>query len=322
MDSLPRVLLHHDRTAGLAAALSARVPGIPLAECNDYPGLPAAVSGFRPDVVYSVRFAGSAGFPRDALFGPDGPKWVANGGAGTDHFGTWDPAQTTVTNAAGVAAAMMAEYVIGTFLHFSLDIPGLQADKQRRAWRAREVRPLKGGSLVIVGLGQTGQAIAALARSFGMHVAGTRARPRPMENVDEVAAPEALHQLLAGADFIAVSTPLTAATRGLIGAAEFAAMKPGALFADVSRGGVVDQMALAKALRDGRLAGAASDVFETEPLPPDSPLWAEPNLLVSPHCSSVYEGWEDASFDLFLDNLDRWMRSEPLRNVVDPVRGY
>ena len=116
--------------------------------------------------------------------------------------------------------------------------------------------------------------------------------------------------------------PLLPSTRGLIGARAFAAMKPGAVLVDVSRGGVVDEPALLAALESGRLRGAARDVFAREPLPEESPLWDAPNLIVTPHCSAVYEGWEDRSVAMFAENLGRWCRGEPLANVVDPARGY
>lgn len=99
-------------------------------------------------------------------------------------------------------------------------------------------------------------------------------------------------------------------------------MQPHAILADVSRGGVVDQAALHAALKAGHLAGAALDVFETEPLPPTSPLWALENVVISPHCSSVYADWETASFELFLENLGRWIKGSALVNIVDPARGY
>ncbi len=155
-----------------------------------------------------------------------------------------------------------------------------------------------------------------------MTVIGTRARPQPMDLVDKVHAASDLPDLLPRADFIAVSTPLIPVTRGLIGTDEIARMKPGVILADVSRGGVVNQSDLYDALKAGHVAGAALDVFETEPLPQDSPIWALENVIVSPHCSSVYAEWEEASFRLFLDNLDRWMRGERLVNIVDPARGY
>ncbi len=320
--SLPRVLLHNAETADLARWLVADFPDAEFRECNSYGALPALIDSFRPEVVYTVRFDGTPGFPRDALFGPGGPRWIANGGAGTDHFGAWDPDRTTVTNAAGVAAGKMSEYVFGCFLHFTLDVPGLQRDKAARAWKARTMTPLAGKTLLIIGLGHTGRALAKRARAFGMTVLGTRARPAPTENVDEVHSADALRDLLPRADFIGVSTPLLPTTRGLIGEGEIACMKPGVMLADVSRGGVVDQTALEIALREGRIAAAALDVFETEPLPESSPLWALENVILSPHCSSVYAEWEEASFRLFLDNLGRWTRNETLINIVDPARGY
>lgn len=322
MSDLPRVVLHNSDTAPLAQALRAAHPDVPYETCESYDAMPALIDSFKPDAVYSVRFAGTPGYPRDALFGPGGPRWVANGGAGTDHYGHWDTAQTTVTNAAGVAAGMMAEYIMGGFLHFTLDVPGLQDDKAARRWQARLVRPLAGKTVLIVGLGNTGRAVAERAKAFGMTVLGTRARPQEMPHIDEVHASDALPTLLPRADFIAVCTPLIPATRGLIGAEQIALMKPGVIFADVSRGGVVDQTALHAALKAGHVGAAALDVFEVEPLPEASPLWDLENVLISPHCSSVYAEWEAASFQLFLDNLGRFIRGEDLVNVVDPARGY
>ena len=320
---MTRVLLHNSDTDALADIIVTRFPDVDIATCNTYADLAQHLAAFRPDAVYSVRFDGTPGFPRDALFGTHAPHWIANGGAGTDHFGTWDTDKITVTNAAGVAADMMAEYVMGGFLHFTLDVPGLLADASNGIWNAkRTVVPLKGKTLLIVGLGHTGRAIAQKAKAFGMHIIGTRARPQPMEHVDDVLRADQLTAALARADFVAVATPLTAQTRNLIGADQFSAMKPGVILADVSRGGVVDQRALLDALCSGHVAGAALDVFETEPLSKDSPFWTQETVLISPHCSSVYDGWDLASFDLFLDNLARFQTGQPLLNVVDPTRGY
>ncbi|NNL19531.1 MAG: D-2-hydroxyacid dehydrogenase [Boseongicola sp.] len=322
MTERPRIILHNDETSSLAKKLAATFPDVAFRECNSYAALPDLVATFQPHVVYSVRFAGSQAYPRDALFGPGGPDWVANGGAGTDHYGMWDPDVCTVTNAAGVAADMMAEYVLGGFLHFTLDIPGLQTDKSERAWNPRTVVPLSGKTLLIIGLGHTGRAIAARAKAFGMHVLGTRATPRAMESVDEVHGSDNLARLLPRADFIAVSTPLTPNTHGLLRRAEIASVKPGAILADVSRGGVVDQAALETALKSKHIAAAVLDVFEVEPLPASSGLWDLENVIISPHCSSVYAGWSEASFDMFLQNLTHWLKGEPLFNVVIPTRGY
>lgn len=317
-----KVILHNDQTDQMMGWLNAAYRDVEVLGCNTYTDLPGMIDAHHPDVVYSIRFAGTPGFPREALFGPNGPRWLAIGGAGTDHLGHWDTNATTVTNAAGVAADMMAEYAFGGMLHFSLDIAGLQRDQATQTWAARMVSPLKGKTLLIVGLGNTGRAVAARAKAFGMHVIGTRARPLAAENVDEVHGSDSLMQILPRADFVVICTPLTPGTKGLIGVPQLRSMKSGVVIVDVSRGGVVDQNALAQALNAGHVAGAALDVFEVEPLPQNSPFWSMPNVIVSPHCSSVHQDWERASFDLFIENIGLWRDINPLRNVVDPIRGY
>jgi phosphoglycerate dehydrogenase-like enzyme len=318
-----RLLLHDRQTGDKARRLAQAHPDAVIAECNSNTDLPAVIARFRPEVIYSIRFTTTAPYPAAAIFAEGGPAWLAVGGVGVDHLGQWDPARTTVTNAAGVAAGMMAEYILGTFLHFSLDIPGLQADKAAHRWdRSRLVTPLQGKTLLIAGLGHTGEALAHRAKAFGMRVIGTRARPAPMDSVDVVGGPGDLLGMAREADFVAVTSPLLPATRGMIGAAFFDALKSGAILSDVSRGGVADHDALMRALASGKLAGAALDVFETEPLPQDAPIWDAPNLLISPHCSSVHSDWAAQSFALFLDNLNRWRGGAPLFNVVDPARGY
>jgi phosphoglycerate dehydrogenase-like enzyme len=156
---------------------------------------------------------------------------------------------------------------------------------------------------------------------MGIVTLGVRARPRPTADVDEVHGVDALPGLWGRADFIVCSVPLLAQTRGLVGADAFTAMKSGPVLVDVSRGGVVDEAALIAALDGGRLKGAL-DVFATEPLPGDHPLWGYHNVIVTPHCSSVYDGWDTASARMFVDNLGRYRRGEPLTNVVSPERGY
>ena len=320
---MTRILIHNNKTDDLATRLSEACPEADIATCETYEGLPDLMKSFRPEVAYSICFKGRAGFPRDTLLSPDGPRWISVGGSGVDHLGSWNTDEVTVTNAAGVAAPAMAEYVFGSILHFTLDIPGLQADQEEREWRGgRMVRPLKGKTMLIVGLGHTGQAVAARAKAFGMYVIGTRARPEPMDNVDEVHASNDLQGLWHRADFITLSVPLLPKTRHMVNARSFAAMKPTAILVNVSRGGVLDDAALINAMRAETIAAAALDVFETEPLPFDSHIWGLENVIVSPHSSAVYEEWAMESFELFLENLNRWRAGEALTNIVNPVRGY
>ena len=322
MTNQPRVIVHKDYTAEMITKLKSAAPDVHALACHSNAELRDAIGSFKPDVVYSVRFDVSQPFPTDAVMADGGPGWISVGGSGCDHLGKWNSDQVTVTNSAGVASAMMAEFVFGCALHFTLDVPRLERDRAARHWPIRMVQPLHGKTLLIVGLGQTGQAVATRAKAFGMHVIGTRARPKPMNNVDEVHSADQLPELWGQADLICVCVPLLGSTKGLIEHNAFAAMKPSALLVDVSRGGVILPEAAINAMTTGQIAGAAFDVFSPEPLPADSPYWDLPNTLISPHCSAVYEGWDLASFDLFLTNLNRWMSNDPLTNIVNPSRGY
>ena len=322
MTKSPVVILHTDELESALDVARAAHPDLTFHGCDSYAALPGTLAETEAEVVYTVRFAGTPEFPRASLLESPTVRWVSVGGSGTDHLGTWDADRVTVTNAAGVAADMMAEYAIGALLHFSLDLPGFRRAQGARKWVAGLVRPIAGQTLLILGVGQTGSAIAARAKAMGMTTLGIRARPEAMDNLDEMHPVDALTALLPHADAVAVCVPLLRSTRGIVDAAAIAAMKPGAVLVDVSRGGVVDQTALASALASGRLRGAALDVFETEPLPETSPFWAMENVIVTPHCSSVYDGWTLKSVAMFCDNLWRYRRGETLANIVDPERGY
>ena len=155
-----------------------------------------------------------------------------------------------------------------------------------------------------------------------MTTIGVRARPKATPNVDEVYGMQALPDLWARADFIVVCVPLLDTTRGLVGAAAFAAMKETTVIIDVSRGGVIDTQHLLAALDAGRLGGAALDVFPTEPLPAEHPIWGYDNVIVTPHCSSVYDGWDLKAVKMFSENLKRYRDGKTLSNIVNPERGY
>jgi len=321
-EETPTVLIHSDRPDIAANVIRIGHPDLSLVACDSYAELPAVLADSAASVVYSIRFAGTPQFPRTALVENAQVRWVSVGGSGTDHLGRWDPARVTVTNSAGVAADMMAEYALGAMLHFSLNFDAFRAAQARRDWIAGRVAPIAGRTVVIVGLGRTGRAAAQRFKAMGMRVLGLRARPAPTEAVDEVHALDALPSLLTQADFILVCVPLLPETRGIIDEQALAALKPGAVLVDVSRGGVTDEAALQAALADGRLKGAALDVFASEPLPATHPFWGMPNVLITPHCSSVYEGWEERAAAMFAENLGRYRKGLPLTNVVDPARGY
>jgi phosphoglycerate dehydrogenase-like enzyme len=317
-----KLLVHYDNPEPLLDIVRRRHPEAAIACCTDYPSLPEMLDREKPDVLFTIRFAGTPGFPRPAILGSPSLRWVSVGGSGTDHLAPWDTGKLTVTNAAGVAAEVMAEYVIGGILHFTLDFAGFASHQRNRAWVSGSVSSVRGRTMAILGLGKTGQAVAKLAKALGMNVVGIRARPTATACVDRVEPVERLRDVLGEADFVTVCLPLTAATRGLLDGAAFRAIKPGAVLVDVSRGGILRQSDLIEALKSSRLRGAVLDVFEKEPLPADNPLWEMENVIITPHCSSVYDGWDRRAMEMFCDNLDRWRRGAALENVVDPGKGY
>ena len=272
MSAAPVVLLHTDAPETAREVVAAAHPDLPLHACDSYEALPEMLTRTGAEVVFSVRFGGTPRFPRQALVETASVKWVSVGGSGTDHLAPWDPARLIVTNAAGVAAGMMAEYALAAMLSFSLDLRGFERAQAEERWEPRNLAPIEGRTVLILGFGHTGQAVARRAKAMGLIVLGVRARPAPNPDADEVHAVADLPDLWRRADFIVVAVPLLPATRGLVGTSAFAAMRPDAVLIDVSRGGVVDEAALTAALREGRIKGAALDVFATEPLPKGHPL--------------------------------------------------
>jgi len=228
----------------------------------------------------------------------------------------------TLCNAAPLHAGPMAEMVLALMLAAAKRIPFHVRNQVTHAWQRTAKLELAGSTVGIVGYGRIGARVGELCAAFGMRVIGMRrtAMARPPAGIERVVGPEGLRDLLGESDWIVLTLPLTAASRGVIGERELAAMKPSACLVNVARGEVVDQAALTARLADGRLAYACLDTFATEPLPDGDPLWDLPNVLVTPHNSASSQHMERRVLDLFIDNLGRLARGEPLRNVVD-MRG-
>lgn len=228
-----------------------------------------------------------------------------------------------VTSAAGVHAGPLAEFALLGLLAFAKGLPRMLTDQRERSWGQYPVDELSGRTVLIVGLGQIGAEVARLAAAFGMRVVGlNRSGGGEWAHVDEVARIDALGQFLPEADAIVISLPLTDETAGLLDAEAIARIKPGAIFVNVGRGGVVDEAALVEALRAEKLAGAALDVFVHEPLPPESPLWGLSNVLLSPHTAGLSLRENERIVSLFLENLRRYLHGEGLLNRVDPELLY
>jgi phosphoglycerate dehydrogenase-like enzyme len=207
-------------------------------------------------------------------------------------------------------------------LTLNVGFPRYTAQQRAHVWQQHPWQGLAGKTALVIGLGAIGRRVAAHARHLGMRVLGLRARPGALDAVDEMVDLEGLHDALGRADVVCVHVPLTVATRGLLDVHAFRRMKRGAILINTSRGGVMDEDALREALADGTLAAAYLDVFATEPLPADSALWDTPNLVLTPHISDTVADYQERFADFFADNLDRWLKGQPLANVVDPTRGY
>jgi phosphoglycerate dehydrogenase-like enzyme len=292
-----------------------------------------------------IRFAASEDDVRaalngaDAIFGWDyessllpavwnaaaSVRWIQTASAGVDRllFPDLVVSDVVVTNARGVFDEPIAEWALAAILAFATELGNSVRDTVERRWEHRTTERVEGKRLVVVGPGPIGRAAGRLARGVGMEVeaVGTHARDAD-EPFARIRGPEGLHDALGDADYVLDAMPLTPDTHHAFDAAAFAAMKPSARFLNVGRGGTVDTDALVGALREGRIAGAALDVFEEEPLPSDHPLWSLPNVIVSPHMAGDVADWEDRVVDVFLDNLARFADGEPLRNVIDKERGF
>ncbi len=207
-------------------------------------------------------------------------------------------------------------------LVFVKDMLTTMALQAQRTWLHRDTEMLAGQTALIVGAGEIGRAIGRSLEALGVDVTGVATSERYDEDLGLVRSAEDLGSLLPRADFVILVLPLTDLTRGIIGPEQLALMKTTARLINVGRGQLVDEPALIAALRSGSIAGAGLDVFQTEPLPSASPLWALPNVIVSPHMSADFHGWLQALANQFFDNLDRWLDGQPLRNVVDKKLGY
>jgi phosphoglycerate dehydrogenase-like enzyme len=284
----------------------------------------------RAEVLYGIPGNSGPGLA-EVLRGGRHVRWIQARNAGAGEHVSYAVAHASneigrvvVTTASGVHGGPLAEFSLLGLLAFAKRLPELEEDKRARYWPEdqRASSELRGRTMLVVGLGAIGRETARLAKAFGMNVLGVkRSAEGAIDNVDEIHTPGRLPALAARADAIVVTLPLTDETRRLVDARTLAAVKRGAIFVNVGRGAVVDEDALVERLRDGTLGGAALDVFEREPLPPDSPLWTLPNVIVSPHSAALVAAEGERVLEVFCDNLRRYLAGEPLRNRVDP-QGY
>lgn len=252
-------------------------------------------------------------------------RWLHLTGAGINHLLPldWKPDHLTITNNRGVHAPKVAEFATMAILMLHARMPALVSHQKAKRWEPEFTPLIAGKTVLIVGVGHMGGAAAEAIRKLGVRVIGLRRTKAPHPAVDEMVGLDELDRVLPLADYVLVATPLTSATKGLIGARELDLMKPGAGIANIGRAEVIDYDALSDRLRSGRIGGAMLDVFEPEPLPASSPYWDVPNLIITPHCSSDdIQQYVPRTLELVFDNLERMVAGKPLRCVVDPKLEY
>ncbi|MGH9554314.1 MAG: D-2-hydroxyacid dehydrogenase [Terriglobales bacterium] len=308
----------------LAERLRAEVPGLDVTDLGGYQGLGEAIAGAEVFLGWSLR--------PEQLAAARRLRWIHSPAAAVHQlmFPELVEGDVVVTNARDVHGPVVAEHAIALLLALAKRLPSALRFQQSRTWGQEAMwqerprpREVMGTTLLLLGLGSIGREIVPRASALGMRVLTVREHPQHgAGGAHAVFGPEALDQVLSEADFVVIAAPLTSATRGLFNAERLKRMRPDAYLINVSRGPVVDEVALAEALRNRTIAGAALDVFSQEPLPPDSPFWKLENLLITPHTAAVTEKLWERHYELILDNLRRYLAGEPLRGVVDKRRGY
>jgi phosphoglycerate dehydrogenase-like enzyme len=259
-------------------------------------------------------------------------KWLHSTAAGVGQlmYPELQKSGIEVTNASGVHRIPMAEHILGTLIALARRFPDCFRYQRQARWAQQElwnapVRPreLRGQILLFIGFGAIGREVAKIIRPLGMRVWAVTRSGRTEEGLAEQVFPASkLDEALPQADFVVLAAPETPETRKMIGAREFALMKPSAYFLNVSRGALVDEPALISALAERRIAGAALDVASQEPLPPENPLWKLDNVFITPHMSAASEHLWERQTDLLMENLERWFAGDELLNRVDLNRGY
>jgi phosphoglycerate dehydrogenase-like enzyme len=272
----------------------------------------------------------AGGLPHDLLPRAHNLRWVQQWGAGVDWLLRYPEAAEldfVLTNASGVHTVPISEHILAFLLAFGRGLHRALRAQLRREWFSYEQQTdlfeLVGKTMVLAGIGAIGGRTAELATALGMRVLGVRRDPTVgAPGVEAMFGPDQLLDLLPEADFLVLAIPLTHETQGMIGEQELRAMKPTAYIINVGRGGIIQEDVLIQALQEGWIAGAGLDVFETEPLPEDSPLWGMENVILTCHYAGSTPRYDERAMAIFLNNLQRYRSGEPLRNVVDKAIGY
>lgn len=308
----------------MAEAIRARWPEMRVLHLPGYDELPKELPDTDIFVGYSLR-------PQQLIDGKK-LKWIHSTAAGVSQlmYPELRDSGIFVTNPSGIFSVPMAEHAVGLLLALARNFPDSVRQQDKGIWSQQELwdKPqhlteLNGRLLLIVGFGSIGRELAKRARAFAMRVWGvTRSGKGDLTHAERIVAAENLCDVLPEADFVVIAAPETTTTKHLMGVPQFTRMKPGARLINVARGSLVDQAALIEALQNGELGGAALDVTDPEPLPPENPLWHAPNLFITPHTSAVSDRLWDRQTEIFMQLLERWFDGRELFNRVDFERGY
>lgn len=291
----PEVLeIHRPR---VQAFVDSRLPGISLRFSDGSP--------HPDDALADWIISPAAGWAEPLLHRASRAGWIHFQGAGTDQLDHFISARPDLrfTTSSGVNADAIAEYVVAAILHFAKDFDVFLANQARASWERRWLKELTGSTVVVFGTGRIGEATARRLRPFGVHLVGVSRSGRAVEAFDETWSADALHTVLPRADALVVAAPFTSETAGAFGARQLALLADHCVLVNVARGGIVDEAALMKHLEDNRLRGAVLDVFEEEPLPPSSPMWRAPRLIITPHVAGTTQLYLDRMLEGFLGSI-------------------
>jgi phosphoglycerate dehydrogenase-like enzyme len=318
------ILVLADPAASQLAILKTSLAGVKIVAGNSAEAFEQAA----PEAIVLFNWSGSLALFRKVFGMCPKLRWVHSLSAGLDKalFPELLQGPVPLTNGSGVFSASLGEFVLAGILYFAKDFRRMIRNQKAGVWEPFDVMPVSGHTVGIVGYGDIGRAIAARVRPLGMtvlavkrHVSSSLAAD-PL--VDQIYGPERRIEMLSRCDYVAVAAPLTAETRGMIGEPEIAAMKSTAVVINVGRGPVIEEQALVRALSNGRIKGAALDVFNEEPLPQGHPFYQLESVLLSPHCADHTPDWLDNAMRFFVAQFERFCKGEPLLNVVDKKLGY
>lgn len=313
---MTRILVLHDEPQDFREWLEGELDFCNLWWATNPEEVAEKIEQASPEVVFSIKhsqFPGPSHLP--ALNCPT-VKWFHVGGSGTEHLGVWNRDRVQVTNSAGVLAPFHGERAMAALLYLTTGLKELSCCQLESQWRPTRFTTLVGKTLLVVGLGATGKELAKRARAFGMKVIGVRRSGCPDPTADQTFPLEMLPQLWPQADVLSLNVPHTTDTERLLDRAVLDTLKPGCILLNGSRGKVVDQEALIECLDENHLGGVWLDVTDPEPLPPDSPLWCHPKVVITPHCADQVEDFPLRFAKFFCTNLRLYQSGEPLQNLL------